>query len=153
MQKAHCTGPRFARPVLTALYARMNAENLHWKELIESCETVIVVDLYHRLHLRILTKILGYIVRSRPKRASKKGQFLWGALHILEKITEVTSPHASMVFWFYVEGRWVLQDIKRTKVSKFRWQYHFIRKKNVSPTRLKMSLRSYRGVNVARNRI
>ena len=95
----------------------MKTNNQHWNDLIEGGETVIFINLYHRLHLRILTKVLAYIVRSRPQRASKKGRFLWGTLNILEKITEVTSPHASMVFWFYVEGRWVLKDIKRTKIS------------------------------------
>lgn len=131
----------------------MKTNNQHWNDLIEGGETVIFINLYHRLHLRILTKVLAYIVRSRPQRASKKGRFLWGTLNILEKITEVTSPHASMVFWFYVEGRWVLKDIKRTKISLLCWRYQFIRKKNVSPAKIRMSLKSYRGVNVARKRI
>ncbi|PCH61487.1 MAG: hypothetical protein COC05_00735 [Gammaproteobacteria bacterium] len=131
----------------------MNGIPIAWKELYESGRVEIEVNLYQKIHLKILSKLTVYLNRNRVARSTLKGKFFWFTLDLVQAICRYTSPFSSQVYWFRIEAQWIIKKTESCPGKYFGTKYVFIRKKNLSPGDLGMSFQIYEKINKIRKNI
>ena len=120
---------------------------------MEDGETLLQVNLYQYLHLRILTRMAMRIQKGRVSRSSFSGKISWSVFEALKATCEFTSPVAMKVFWFWVDARWVLSGLEKKKLGLNAYELRFVRKKHLNPQDIKMNYRDYRAVHEIRKSI
>lgn len=128
-------------------------EKSHWSELMEDGETLLQVNLYQYLHLRVLTRTTIRIQKKRVSRSSFSGKVIWSAFEALKATCKFTSPMAMRVFWFWIDARWVLSGIEKRKLGFNAYEFRFVRKKHLNPQDIKMNYRDFRAVHEIRKSI
>lgn len=128
------------RQLSRALYRTMKDIKESWKELVEEGETTVHANAYQRLHLVPQTRLMGFIFINRISRTSLVGKVLYSILYIMQRITLITCPYASDLFWIRVEARWICDNYKYIRTKGLGMSYTFFRKKNLSFKEIEMLL-------------
>lgn len=128
-------------------------DNSHWSSLIEDGETIIKINFYQLIHLRVLTQVSLFLQRNKISRGTLLGKLYWSIFEALKIVCKISSPSSFKIFWFWVDARWVLSSLNKNKLGINSYEYQFIRKKNINTKDIRMNFRDYKAVNDVRKHI
>ena len=131
----------------------MSKNSKYWSDFITDGKAIIRINLYQKIHLYILTKMLRRLKISRVPRISVIGTMMWGYLEFLKYLCRFTSPKSFDLFWFWVESRGILKSMHKEKLGRNLYEYTFVRKKYINPKDINMTYRNYAAIHKVRDHI
>lgn len=134
----------------TWIFKRMTEFSQHWKEFLDDGKTAFKINLYHRMHLKLLISILKSLKKNGINRKSVIGKIAWGGQDVLQHIMKTTSPWASDIYWFSIENRMLIKNFDRIRVGFFVWEVTCIRKDKFGPRSLGMTYDSFKKLHKLR---